>query len=81
MPVTAPPRKATSSAGRDAAARRLGDARVGAHRDVHADVAGRRRTGRPPIAKPIATSMFWMKISATNSTTPTTAIVVYWRFR
>jgi len=25
--------------------------------------------------------MFWMKISATNSTTPTTAIVAYWRFR
>src|ERR1700692_307241 len=25
--------------------------------------------------------MFWMKISATNSTTPTPAIVVYWRFR
>ena len=25
--------------------------------------------------------MFWTKISATNSTTPTTAIVVYWRFR
>ena len=35
----------------------------------------------PPIAKPQATAMFWMKINATNSTTPTTAIVVYWRFR
>ena len=31
----------------------------------------------PPIAKPQATAMFWMKISATNSTTPTSAIVVY----
>ena len=35
----------------------------------------------PPIAKPTATAMFWTKIRATNSTTPTTAIVVYWRFR
>ena len=43
MPVTAPPRKAASSARADAAAGRLGDARVGAHRDVHADEAGGRR--------------------------------------
>ena len=35
----------------------------------------------PPIAKPIATSMFWSGISATNRTTPTMAIVVYWRRR
>ena len=35
----------------------------------------------PPIAKPIATSMSWRKIRATNSTTPTMAIVVYWRRR
>ena len=42
MPVTEPPLKATSSA-RDSAARRFGHARVRAHRDVHADVAGGRR--------------------------------------
>ena len=35
----------------------------------------------PPIKKPQATAMFWMKISAMNSTTPTAAIVAYWRFR
>src|SRR4051794_39862282 len=35
----------------------------------------------PPIAKPIATSMFWSGISATNRTTPTIAMVVYWRRR
>jgi hypothetical protein len=32
---------------------------------------------RPPIAKPIATSMSCRKISAMNRTTPTMAIVVY----
>jgi hypothetical protein len=36
---------------------------------------------RPPMAKPMATSMFWSGISATNSTTPTIPITVYWRFR
>ena len=36
---------------------------------------------RPPIKKPIATSMSCRKISATNRTAPTTAIVVYWRRR
>ena len=35
----------------------------------------------PPIAKPIATDTFWMKISAMHRITPTIAIVVYWRFR
>ena len=43
MPVTVPPLKATSNAGAMPAAGRLGDARVGAHGDVHADVAGRGR--------------------------------------
>ena len=42
-PVTAPPRNATASAWRDAAARRLRDPCVGAHGHVHADVAGGRR--------------------------------------
>ena len=41
MPVTAPPRNAACERRRDAAARGLGDAGVGAHRDVHADEAGR----------------------------------------
>jgi hypothetical protein len=36
---------------------------------------------RPPIAKPIATSMFCSGISTMNSTTPTIPIVVYWRRR
>ena len=31
----------------------------------------------PPIAKPIATRMFWMGMRTTKSTTPTTAIVRY----
>ncbi len=35
----------------------------------------------PPIAKPIATRMFWIGIRTMNRTTPTPAIVVYWRFR
>jgi hypothetical protein len=35
----------------------------------------------PPIRKPIATSMSWRKISATNRTAPTMAIVLYWRRR
>ena len=33
------------------------------------------------MAKPIATWMSWMKISATKRITPTPAIVVYWRLR
>ena len=33
------------------------------------------------MAKPIATRMFWTGIRTMNSTTPTPAIVVYWRFR
>ncbi len=39
----APPRKATSSAGVDAFACGFGGTHVGAHRDVHADVAGETR--------------------------------------
>ncbi len=35
----------------------------------------------PPIAKPIATDTSWMKISAMHRTTPTIAMVVYWRLR
>jgi len=31
----------------------------------------------PPIAKPMATRMFWIGISAMNSTTPTPAITAY----
>jgi hypothetical protein len=41
--VIAPPLEGDAQRRRDAAARRLGDARVGAHRDVHADVARRAR--------------------------------------
>ena len=35
----------------------------------------------PPIAKPIATRMFWIGIRMMNRTTPTTPIVRYCRFR
>jgi hypothetical protein len=35
----------------------------------------------PPIAKPIATRMFWSGMSTTNSRTPTPAITRYWRRR
>ncbi len=34
-----------------------------------------------PIRKPIATRMFWSGISRMNTTTPTAAMIVYWRFR
>ncbi len=33
------------------------------------------------MRKPMATEMSWMKISATNRTTPTPAITMYWRLR
>ena len=46
MPVIAPPRNATSIAGPMPRARGFGGAHVGAHRDVHADVAGRARQHR-----------------------------------
>ena len=36
---------------------------------------------RPPMRKPMATSKFWIGIRATNSTTPTMPITVYWRRR
>jgi len=35
----------------------------------------------PPMAKPTATEKSWMKISATNSTTPTRAMIWYCRVR
>jgi hypothetical protein len=45
MPVMAPPLKATCSAAFSPCCR-LGGAHVGAHRDVHADVAGGARQHR-----------------------------------
>ena len=33
------------------------------------------------MAKPIATRMFWSGIRSANTTTPTPAMIVYWRFR
>ena len=61
---------------RDAAARGLGDARIGADRHVHADVPGGRRE-QAADREPIATWMFWSGIRTMNRTTPTPAIVVY----
>ena len=46
MPVTAPPRNATLSAGVESAACGFGGAHVGANRDDHADEAGRAREDR-----------------------------------
>ena len=80
MPVTAPPRKATSSAGpmpprADSATRAL------ARTETFMPMKPAAADARPPIAKPIATVMLWTKISATKRTTPTMPMVVYWRRR
>ena len=80
MPVTAPPRKATSSAGlmppRAASATRALE-----RTDTFMPMKPAAAEAMPPIAKPIATSMFCSGISAMNRTTPTIPIVVYWRRR
>ena len=80
MPVTAPPRKATSSAG-PMPPRAASATRALARTETFMPMKPADAEARPPIAKPIATSMFWSGISAMNSTTPTTPITVYWRLR
>ena len=60
--------------------RRLRSADIGAHRDVHADEAG-GAGGVAPIANPIATVHESRSPSAMNTTTPTPAMVMYWRRR
>ena len=80
MPVTAPPRKATSSAG-PMPPRAASATRALARTDTFMPMKPAEAEARPPMAKPIATSMFCSGISAMNRTTPTMPIVVYWRRR
>jgi hypothetical protein len=80
MPVTAPPRKATSSAG-PMPPRAASATRALARTDTFMPMKPADADARPPIRKPMATSMSCKKISATNRTMPTAAIVVYWRRR
>ncbi len=80
MPVTAPPRNATSSA--FATPPRAASATRELERtETFMPMKPADADRMPPIAKPMATSMFWSGISATNRTTPTMPIVVYWRRR
>ena len=78
--MIAPPRNATFSAG-ETPPRAASATRAFERTDTFMPMYPVDPDSMPPIANPHATAMFWMKISATNSTTPTTAIVVYWRFR
>ena len=80
MPVTAPPRKATSSA-RDTPLRAASATRALARTDTFMPMYPAAAENRPPIKKPIATRMFWRGMRMMKRTTPTPAIVVYWRFR
>ena len=80
MPVTAPPRNATSSAG--PMPRRAASAtRALARTDTFMPMKPADAEARPPMAKPMATSMDCSGMSTTNSTTPTMPIVVYCRRR
>ena len=80
MPVTAPPRNATSSAG-PSPPRAASATRALARTDTFMPMKPADADASPPMRKPIATSMFCSGISAMNRTTPTIAIVVYWRRR
>src|SRR5215213_6174783 len=80
MPVTAPPRNATSSAG-PSPPRAASATRALERTDTFMPMNPADAEASPPIRKPIATSMFCSGISAMNRTTPTMAIVRYWRFR
>ena len=80
MPVTAPPRNATSSAG-PMPPRAASATRALARTDTFMPMKPADADASPPIRKPTATSMFWSGISATKSTTPTIPIVRYWRVR
>ena len=80
MPVTEPPLKAMSSAGgippRAASATR---ALARTERFIPMKPAAPERT--PPITKPIAVRTSWSGINRIAITTPTPAMIVYWRFR
>ena len=77
----APPRKAASSARRATPPRAASATRAFARTETFMPMKPAAADSRPPIAKPIATSMFCSGISAMNSTTPTPAMTVYWRVR
>ena len=67
---------------RDAAAGGLGDAGVGAHRDVHADEAGRAGEDAADHEADRDRRCPGSKIERDErATTPTTAMIVYWRLR
>ena len=80
MPVTAPPRNATSSAG-PTPLRAASATRALARTETFIPMKPADADSSPPMRKPTATSMFCSGISATNRTAPTIAIVVYWRRR
>ena len=80
MPVTAPPRNATSSAG-PMPPRAASATRALERTDTFMPMKPAEPEATPPMGKPIATSMSCRKIRATKSTTPTAAITVYWRRR
>ena len=80
MPVTAPPRKATSSAG-PMPPRAASATRALARTETFMPMKPADAEATPPMRKPMATSMFWSGIRATKSTTPTIPITVYWRRR
>ena len=76
MPVTAPPRKATSSAG-PMPPRAASATRALARTDTFMPMKPADAEASPPIRNPTATSMFCSGMSAKNSTTPTIPIVRY----
>ena len=80
MPVTAPPRNATSSAG-PMPPRAASATRALERTDTFMPMKPAEADRMPPTRKPTATSMSWRSSSRTNRTTPTMAIVVYWRRR
>ena len=81
MPVTAPALKARSSPPASDVVRRLRGAHIGAHRHVHADEAGRARQHRADQEADRDLPAEEEGRACTKITTPTMAIVVYWRFR
>ena len=80
MPVTAPPRKATSSAG-PMPPRAASATRALARTETFMPMKPADAEATPPMRKPMATSMFCSGIRATKRTTPTMPITVYWRRR
>ena len=80
MPVTAPPRNATSSAG-PMPPRAASATRALARTETFMPMKPAAAEAIPPIANPIATVQLWSGMRTTNSTTPTMAIVLYWRRR